>query len=334
MTHSTLNNLVNDSINDLIAAHDLPCDFTETVTQCYVPIAESLAQLRRQSLANTGQATPALVIGIQGSQGSGKSTLASFLKQLLIESHQLSTVVLSIDDFYLRRSEREQLAKKVHPLFMTRGVPGTHDIALALNTIQALRQQGEHDTTPVVRFNKAIDDRAQTHDWDEVTGPVDIIILEGWCVSAPPEDEAALSTPINTLEAEEDSDGTWRRYVNAALAKEYSVLFSLFEKLIVLSAPSFDCVYEWRGLQEQKLAKQCQQHSKASSATHNHLLDKDSLQRFISHYQRITQHCLKVLPERCDWEITLDTEHRVTGVHTTASTMNDHSAPYTRAAYE
>ena len=76
-----------------------------------------------------------LIIGINGSQGSGKSTLADYLCTMLNERYQLRCVSLSLDDFYLTKLERQQLASQVHPLLETRGVPGTHDIPLALETI-------------------------------------------------------------------------------------------------------------------------------------------------------------------------------------------------------
>src|SRR5689334_18588644 len=68
-----------------------------------------------------------LVFGVCGSQGLGKSTLARVLKEALLEAHGLSVAVLSLDDLYLSSAERARLARDVHPLLKTRGVPGTHD---------------------------------------------------------------------------------------------------------------------------------------------------------------------------------------------------------------
>ena len=67
------------------------------------------------------------VLGLSGLQGSGKSTLARVIKTQA-EQRGWPTEVLSLDDFYYSRSEREALAHQVHPLLRTRGVPGTHEI--------------------------------------------------------------------------------------------------------------------------------------------------------------------------------------------------------------
>ena len=123
-----------------------------------------------------------LIIGINGSQGSGKSTLADYLCTMLSERYALRCVSLSLDDFYLTKLERKQLATKVHPLLETRGVPGTHDIPLALETIASL-VDGSGETL-IPRFDKSRDDRMPLEQCDSISGPVDIIVFEGWCVGA------------------------------------------------------------------------------------------------------------------------------------------------------
>ena len=65
----------------------------------------------------SAQVRPAspLIVGINGAQGSGKSTLAERLRHALEARHDRRTVVLSIDDFYATRAQRETLARTVHP---------------------------------------------------------------------------------------------------------------------------------------------------------------------------------------------------------------------------
>src|SRR5688572_33095977 len=89
--------------------------------------------------ANTRDAT--LAVGVCGAQGSGKSTVAAALKTLL-EDRGITVAVISIDDLYLTRRERLALAESIHPLLRTRGVPGTHDVALGLETLRALAIPG------------------------------------------------------------------------------------------------------------------------------------------------------------------------------------------------
>ncbi|MYJ73656.1 MAG: hypothetical protein F4089_00575, partial [Gammaproteobacteria bacterium] len=66
--------------------------------------------------------------GLGGGQGAGKSTLGRLIAQAG-SMLGIRIEVLSIDDFYLTKEQRLQLAEDVHPLLATRGPPGTHDVA-------------------------------------------------------------------------------------------------------------------------------------------------------------------------------------------------------------
>mgnify|MGYP000317677483 CR=1 FL=1 len=284
----------------LITREALPFDFDQTVQRWYVPLAHEIAEHHDGGT---------LVIGIQGSQGSGKSTFALFLKHLLEDDHGLRTIEMSLDDFYLGHAERRKLATNVHPLFATRGVPGTHDVDLAMATIRDLKKQKEGQTTLIPRFDKSTDDRKPAAEWDRVSGPIDIVILEGWCIGASAQTTESLTRDLNILEEQEDADGTWRQAVNEALTHSYDKLFGMIDKLVVLAAPSFDCVYEWRWLQEKKLASKWQATNPNAPAR---LLDEPGLKRFISHYERLTLHCLDTLPAKADWLYHLNTDHNIT----------------------
>ena len=74
-----------------------------------------------------------LIIGLAGGQGSGKTTISSILTLILKKYFKLNIFKVSIDDFYKTRKERISLSKRVHPMLLTRGVPGTHDINMILN---------------------------------------------------------------------------------------------------------------------------------------------------------------------------------------------------------
>ena len=84
--------------------------------------------------------------------------------------------MLGIDDFYLTKDQRVELAARVHPLLATRGPPGTHDIDALIGALMSLLE-GRSVEVPV--FDKGIDDRSGTR---AVSGPVDRVIVEGWCV--------------------------------------------------------------------------------------------------------------------------------------------------------
>ncbi len=236
-----------------------------------------------------------VVVGICGAQGSGKSTLALFLEQWLGQEYSTRAATLALDDLYLPRREREELAQTRHPLFLTRGVPGTHDVALGLELLDALTGGEGRVSLPV--FDKACDDRKPASEWRHVDAPVDSVLLEGWCVGASAQPDDALAEPVNALEAEEDTDGSWRRQVNQHLRTDYSPLFNRLDCLVYLQVPSFEKVLEWRTLQETKLTG---------------APDLRKLRRFVSHFERLTRHLDQDMPRRADIVIGIDEEHRLT----------------------
>ena len=71
-----------------------------------------------------------LFLGFSGGQGSGKTTVAKILKIILKKFFKRKIYISSIDDFYKTLEDRNKMAHTIHPLFKTRGVPGTHDINL------------------------------------------------------------------------------------------------------------------------------------------------------------------------------------------------------------
>jgi D-glycerate 3-kinase len=274
------------ALEAFITREKLPAAYLQTVEQWFQPLAHSVLQ-------RVAVSTSTLVVGISGSQGSGKSTLASLLVLMLKELMGLRCINLSLDDFYHTHAQRQQLARNVHPLFATRGVPGTHDVALAVKTLEALKHEGE---VAIPRFNKAVDDRLPEAEWPKVLAPLDVVILEGWCLCVPCQHDAHLHEPVNTLEEVEDGDGRWRRFVNAQVREEYQKLYDMVDFLIMLKAPGFDKVYEWRQTQEDKLAERIA----TSGGTGTRLMDRDQLQRFIQHYERLTRHGLAELPALAD----------------------------------
>lgn len=294
----------------------LPPQYITMAEQWFLPLSAEIADLHSQKHASSKQP---LLIGINGCQGSGKSTLSDLLKTLLNTQYQKQVIVLSIDDFYLTKTERQQLAQKIHPLFTTRGVPGTHDIDLLSHTITQLSIlsestlaesiQSEKKPVSIPRFNKATDDRHPKNHWDNVSEPVDIILLEGWCVASPAQEPHLLEQPINTLEKEEDQDKQWRQTSNQLLNTEYKALFDTLDILIMLKAPNFNCVYEWRKVQEDRLREVAKT---APNKNTQGIMNEQQLKRFIEHYQRITEHTLEKLSQTADIVFTLNTEHTIT----------------------
>ncbi len=249
------------------------------------------------------QQSGCFVLGICGSQGSGKSTLAAALIGQL-KNRGLRCATLSLDDLYLTHAERQELARSVHPLLATRGVPGTHDVSMGCAVIDAARQLGQGETLPFPRFNKAQDDRHPQAAWDIQQGPLDLLIFEGWCVGVNAQEESALDAAVNTLERTEDADGAWRHYVNQQLADHYPALFDRLDALLYLRIPDWSAVLDWRRQQEAETAA-------ASGDQANRIMDEAQLQRFIQHYQRLTEHALNSLPAKASVVRQIDRDHHV-----------------------
>jgi D-glycerate 3-kinase len=243
-----------------------------------------------------------LAVGLCGAQGSGKSTLARHLSEEL-EDAGYRTAILSLDDLYLPRDARQKLADTVHPMFATRGVPGTHDVSLGVRVLDALKA-GQPVHLP--RFDKSADNPLPESDWPLVEA-ADVILFEGWCVGARPQDPADLIQPVNDLEADRDPEGIWRRAVNDALKGPYQDMFARVDKLILLAAPDFRTVQDWRTQQERSLREKLKREGKVGAR----VMSDGEVAVFIRFYERLTRHVLKEMPARANLTLWLDAGRRV-----------------------
>lgn len=241
-----------------------------------------------------------LLLGLSGLQGCGKSTLA---QALVAQARRrgIDAVTLSLDDVYFGRRARLALARQVHPLLATRGVPGTHDLPLLHATLDALARCSPRQPVHLPRFDKARDTRRPPSRWPRVTRPPRLVVLEGWCLGLAAQSAAALVRPCNTLERREDRDGRWRRWVNARLAG-YAPLWRRLHHLVLLQAPSWRIVARWRGEAEEGL--------RARSGRAERGMVAADLARFLQHYERLSRHALASLPARADRCIALDPQRR------------------------
>ena len=255
----------------------------------WLPLARTLAG---QIVAD---AKRPLYVAISGAQGTGKTTLARVLTDELV-STGVRAVACSLDDFYLDRASRMALEQSVHPLLRTRGVPGTHDVELCLRVLDDVVRQ----PTPMPMFDKGHDDRIEARRWP-IVGPVDVVVIEGWCLGARPQPATALIEPVNALERDEDTDGRWRAFVNAALAGRYRTLFERIDKLIYLQVPDFAAVRRWRAEQEQQIAPTLR-------------MDETQLHRFTAHYERLTCWMKEHMPAEADVTVVLDDAHGIEAV--------------------
>ncbi|HEX8792318.1 MAG TPA: hypothetical protein VF765_15295 [Polyangiaceae bacterium] len=180
------------------------------------------------------------ILGIQGPQGCGKSTIAAGLVAEWGRAGVRAATV-SIDDFYLTNAEQEALASRHpgNPYLRYRGYPGTHDVALGRRTIDALASLPDARTTAVPAYDKSAHrgrgDRAPESAWPRVSGPLDVVILEGWMLGFSPADADADALAADPA----------LRAPNAYLSA-YRAWNERLDAFVQLEVASLDTVVAWR----------------------------------------------------------------------------------------
>ncbi|GKZ26553.1 hypothetical protein AbraIFM66951_002610 [Aspergillus brasiliensis] len=209
------------------------------------------------------------ILGLTGLQGSGKSTWTDALVQALNDEYHYNTINISLDDLYFDHDELIQVRDNnlSNRLLRTRGQPGTHDIALAVDFFDSLSKPSEK---VIPSFDKSLfkgeGGRAPQDTWLRIPADVtiDIVIFEGWCVGFQPlqEDEIAR----RWKHAKESSAASLKQTlgehelehllkVNENL-RQYCELFmgpQNFDFLVHLDTDDLVNVYEWRLQQEHAL---------------------------------------------------------------------------------
>ena len=263
----------------------------------YTPICNSIYKWHKLN-------QKVLVVGLSGGQGSGKTTIAQIIKIILRSEFKLNVINFSIDDFYKTRKERKKMSKKIHKLFLTRGVPGTHDIALLKKCFSSLFKKN-FKSFLIPKFDKSNDDRFPKNKWIKVKKKPDIVIFEGWCLGAKHQSKKELKKPTNLLEKNYDKSLIWRKKVNIELKTRYKKIFKIINKLIFLKVPNFNYVYKWRLLQEKKLSKT----SKGKKT-----MSQSEIKNFIMYYERITSQMLKDLKFYSDILVEVDKKHKLSNI--------------------
>ena len=255
------------------------------ISKYILPIIDNIANSKQKKIL------------ISGSQGIGKSTLLKIIEKNVLKFYEKKILTLSLDDYYLSKKERLILSKKIHPLLITRGVPGTHDINKLIKDVISFQNKKYPIIKPI--FDKLKDDRSRKR--EKIIKKADILILEGWCCGSPPIEKKYLYKNINFLEKKEDPEMIWRNFYNQKLKNEYAYLFNLFGKKIFLKSPAFDYVLNWRFKQEKMMIKK----------NNKKIMNKNELKYFISHYEKITKSMIKVLPKRANIVIKIDKNQRI-----------------------
>ena len=269
----------------------------EQLNNFYIPLSETIYK-------NYLKHKKTRIIGLSGGQGSGKSTISKIIKIILKEKFKLDTVVFSIDDFYKTSKARKKMSKKISKLFLTRGVPGTHDTKILFNCLKRFKKKVFNKFT-IPKFDKSIDDRCKKNKWVKILKKPDIVIFEGWCVGAKAENLNSLIKPINKLERTEDKKLIWRKKINYELKNSYKKIFNLIDILIFLKVPNFNYVNKWRLLQEKKLKK---------TSRGKKIMKTNEVKRFIMFYERITRNMIKTLHSEAKILINIDTKHKLKSI--------------------
>ncbi len=289
-------------LTTFIKQHKLPEKFRLTAKDYFQPLAERI-------FSQFSKSSRPYFVGINGCQGSGKSTLTDYIGEYLTKTHKLNIVVMSLDDFYFTGEKRQELSRDIHPLLATRGVPGTHDIAMLENTLIKLKAKETGFTIP--RFNKATDEPYPQEQWQVIEKPIDIILLEGWCWGVKPQTAEQLISPVNELELKHDKNGAWRNYVNQQLKQYYQPLYAQMDFWLALQAPSFDCVYKWRLEQEEKLKANNQ------GLSNSKIMQSDGILNFTQYFQRLSVQACNTISQSADAIFYLDYARNITSVPVT-----------------
>jgi len=233
-------------------------------------------------------------IMIAGPQGSGKSSLSKLIKLYLEKFYDKSVIIISMDDFYLSKKQRTQLSKNIHPLFLTRGVPGTHDLGLMNKKIKQILNKEFPIYLPI--FDKVSDTRKRTY---KKVLKADVIIFEGWCAGAQPVNQNYLQKNFNNLEKNKDKNFIWRNSYNKYL-NEYQKIFSKFNYFIYFQFNHWDHVLNWKYKQELELRDKKKD-----------LALKKYLKEFVQYYEKVSKWMHLKVPKYCNILIKLDTHQKI-----------------------
>lgn len=203
-----------------------------------------------------------LIVGVSGPQGLGKTYLVrELLSSLGKKFPNLVIGGFSVDDFYVPHSH--QLAISAHAkqegneLLQGRGLPGTHDTELLYKTLINIRNK--HPGVQIPLYDKSAyngqGDRRSTDKWQQLTTPVDVLLVEGWFNGFKALDSHTLRNAYLT----EPPSGVVQRHklfhieeVNDKLA-EFHPIWDLFGAFVFLRTNDIANVYRWRMEQEEAL---------------------------------------------------------------------------------
>ena len=211
----------------------------ENLWNLWLPLADWLAKHRQAS-------DRPWIQGILGGQGTGKTTLGAILTRLL-QACGYQTISISLDDLY--KTYRDRLCEH-DPRLLWRGPPGTHDVDLGIQTLDALRQSISQPSIAIPRFDKSLHNGAGDRTVPTIISGADIVLFEGWFVGVRPINPAVFDQSIAPIVTEDDR--TFARDMNAKL-HDYLPLWERLDSLMVLQPVDYRLSQQWRRQAEQQL---------------------------------------------------------------------------------
>lgn len=241
-----------------------------------IPFILDHVQQHRRLHTSRGETPSPFFVGLNGVQGAGKTTLVTSLCRTLSSApHNLTTVVLSIDDLYLPHEQQDVLARSHpdNPLVQHRGQPSTHDVTLGTQLFHAFLNRQKNVKVP--SYDKSAysgaGDRTPESEWQIVnqdgTPPIEVVIFEGWCVGFRALSDSEVESKWKAAKAEFETQGSSYRgqlgklklsdvlFVNQNL-RHYDALTDKFGAFIMIDAEDTHYVYAWRLEQEAKLREE------------------------------------------------------------------------------
>lgn len=215
--------------------------YLETLWLLWLPLSLWLAHHRQQH-------DRPWIQGILGGQGTGKTTLGKILA-LALDALGYQTLSLSLDDLYKTHHDRV-LLRNQDPRLLWRGPPGTHDIALGIQTLDALRQPPTDNPIAIPRFDKSLHNGAGDRIEPDLVTDVDIVLFEGWFVGVQPVDPGVFEVPIVPILTA--ADRAFARDMNAKL-HDYLPLWERLDSLMVLHPVDYRLSQQWRKQAEQQM---------------------------------------------------------------------------------
>jgi len=209
----------------------------------YLPYVEKLIKLKESQLGDSG-----LIVGTSAIQGTGKTTQGEVLEILLAHLGK-SSVSLSIDDHYLTHEQLNEL-REFDPRYIRRGV--THDIHLAVENLQALKEMKDGEEVKVPVYDKgAFNGDGDWTGWKTINKKPDFIFYDGWMVGARKvEDESIFESGLPALDTPEHIQ--FAKDINKKLV-EYYPLWDLIDFMNVLYVPDYEMSLKWRDQAEEAL---------------------------------------------------------------------------------